>query len=38
MRFASGMTQDQRTGRGNFFSATVRVSRDGAVVAEQLGQ
>jgi hypothetical protein len=38
MRFAGGMTQDQRAGRGNLFGATVRVAPDGALVSEQLGQ
>jgi membrane-bound metal-dependent hydrolase YbcI (DUF457 family) len=38
MRFAGGMTLDQRAGRGNLFGATVRVAPDGAIVAEQLGQ
>jgi hypothetical protein len=38
MRFAGGMTLDQRAGRGNLFGATVRVDSEGAVVSEQLGQ
>jgi membrane-bound metal-dependent hydrolase YbcI (DUF457 family) len=38
MRFAGGMTLDQRAGRGNIFGATVRVSPRGDVVGEQLGQ
>ena len=38
MRFAGGMTQDQRAGRGNLFGATVRVAPDGTLVSEQLGQ
>jgi hypothetical protein len=38
MRFAGGMTVDQRAGRGNSFVATVRVAPDGTMVSEQLGQ
>jgi membrane-bound metal-dependent hydrolase YbcI (DUF457 family) len=38
MRFASGMTMDQRIGRGNLFGATVRLAPDGQVVEERLGQ
>jgi membrane-bound metal-dependent hydrolase YbcI (DUF457 family) len=38
MRFATGMTMDQRVGRGNLFVATVRVSPDGLVIDQQLGQ
>jgi membrane-bound metal-dependent hydrolase YbcI (DUF457 family) len=38
MRFASGMTMDQRIGRGNLFGATVRLTADGQVVEERLGQ
>jgi hypothetical protein len=38
IRFAGGMTQDQRASRGNLFGATVRVASDGALVSEQLGQ
>ena len=38
MRFANGMTLDQRVGRGNLFGATVRVSPDGQVLDQQLGQ
>lgn len=38
MRFANGMTMDQRVGRGNLFGATVRVGPDGQILDEQLGQ
>ena len=38
MRFANGMTQDQRVGRGNLFGATVRVSPDGQILDQRLGQ
>ena len=38
MRFASGMTIDQRVGRGNLFGATVRVDADGRILDQQLGQ
>jgi inner membrane protein len=38
MRFAGGLTQDQRAGRGNLFGAMVRIAPDGALVSEQLGQ
>ena len=38
MRFATGMTMDQRVGRGNLFGATVRVGPDGQVLDQQLGQ
>jgi membrane-bound metal-dependent hydrolase YbcI (DUF457 family) len=38
MRFAGGMTLDQTAGRGNLFSATVRVAPDGTVLTERLGQ
>ena len=38
MRFANGMTMDQRVGRGNLFGATVRVGPDGQILDQQLGQ
>jgi membrane-bound metal-dependent hydrolase YbcI (DUF457 family) len=38
MRFAGGLTLDQRVGRGNLFSATVRIGADGRLLGEQLGQ
>jgi membrane-bound metal-dependent hydrolase YbcI (DUF457 family) len=38
MRFATGLTLDQRLGRSGLFQATVRVDRDGRVVDERLGQ
>jgi membrane-bound metal-dependent hydrolase YbcI (DUF457 family) len=38
MRFAGGMTLDQRAGRGDIFAATVRVASDGRVLDQQLGQ
>ncbi len=38
MRFANGMTMDQRVGRGNLFGATVRVDPGGRILDQQLGQ
>jgi hypothetical protein len=38
VRFAAGLTLDQRLGRSGLFQATVRVDQDGRVVAERLGQ
>jgi membrane-bound metal-dependent hydrolase YbcI (DUF457 family) len=38
MRFAAGMTLDQRLGRSELFQATVRVDSDGRVVDARLGQ
>jgi membrane-bound metal-dependent hydrolase YbcI (DUF457 family) len=38
MRFAAGLTLDQRVGRSSLFQATVRVSPDGRVVDERFGQ
>jgi hypothetical protein len=38
MRFAVGLTLDQRLGRSGLFQATVRVDRDGDVVNARLGQ
>jgi membrane-bound metal-dependent hydrolase YbcI (DUF457 family) len=38
MRFANGLTVDQRLGRANLFTATVHVAPDGRVLDEQLGQ
>jgi hypothetical protein len=38
MRFAAGLTLDQRLGRSGLFQATVRVDPDGRVVDERLGQ
>jgi membrane-bound metal-dependent hydrolase YbcI (DUF457 family) len=38
MRFANGMSVDQRVGRGNLFVAMVRVARDGRILQQQLGQ
>jgi inner membrane protein len=38
MRFAAGLTLDQRVGRASFFSVTVRLDRDGRLVEEKLGQ
>jgi hypothetical protein len=38
MRFAAGVTLDQRLGRSGLFQATVRVDPDGRVVDERLGQ
>jgi membrane-bound metal-dependent hydrolase YbcI (DUF457 family) len=38
MRFAAGLTLDQRLGRSGLFQATVRVDPDGRVVDQRLGQ
>jgi hypothetical protein len=38
MRFAAGLTADQRLGRGNLFTLAVRVAPDGRVLDAQLGQ
>jgi membrane-bound metal-dependent hydrolase YbcI (DUF457 family) len=38
VRFAAGLTLDQRLGRSELFQATVRVDRDGRVVDQRLGQ
>jgi membrane-bound metal-dependent hydrolase YbcI (DUF457 family) len=38
MRFAAGLTLDQRVGRGNLFTVTVRVDPGGRVLDAQLGQ
>jgi len=37
VRFAAGLTLDQRLGRSGLFQATVRVDQDGRVVDERLG-
>jgi inner membrane protein len=38
MRFAAGLTIDQRVGRSSLFAVTVRLDRDGRVLDEKLGQ
>jgi hypothetical protein len=38
MRFAAGLTLDQRVGRGSIFTASVRLAPDGQVLEAQLGQ
>jgi len=38
VRFATGLTLDQRLGRSGLFQATVRVDQNGQVVEERLGQ
>ena len=38
MRFAAGLTLDQRVGRGSLFTASVRLAPDGRVLEAQLGQ
>jgi membrane-bound metal-dependent hydrolase YbcI (DUF457 family) len=38
VRFAAGLTLDQRLGRSSLFQATVRVDPDGRVLDERLGQ
>jgi membrane-bound metal-dependent hydrolase YbcI (DUF457 family) len=38
MRFATGLTLDQRAGRAGLFVATVRVDPEGRVLEEKLGQ
>ncbi len=38
MRFAAGPAVDQRTGRGNLFTATVHVDPDGRILDAQLGR
>jgi inner membrane protein len=38
MRFAAGLTLDQRVGRGSLFTATVRVDPDGRILDTRLGQ
>jgi hypothetical protein len=38
MRFASGLTVDQRIGRSNFFQVTVRTDESGRVIENRLGQ
>ena len=38
MRFAAGLTLDQRLGRSSLFQATVRVNPEGRVVDERFGQ
>jgi membrane-bound metal-dependent hydrolase YbcI (DUF457 family) len=38
VRFALGLTLDQRVGRGGLFTATVRLAPGGQVLSEQLGQ
>jgi hypothetical protein len=37
MRFAAGLTLDQRVGRSSLFTVTVRVDRDGRVLEQRLG-
>jgi inner membrane protein len=37
MRFTTGLTADQRIGRSNLFTVTVRVDRDGRVLEQKLG-
>ena len=38
VRFATGLTLDQRLGRSGLFQATVRVDQNGQLVEERLGQ
>ena len=38
VRFATGLTLDQRLGRSGLFQATVRVDQNGRMVEERLGQ
>lgn len=38
MRFAAGLTLDQRVGRSSLFTATVRLDRDGHVIQQKLGE
>ena len=37
MRFAAGLSLDQRAGQASLFTVTVRVDRDGRVVAQRFG-
>lgn len=37
MRFAAGLTLDQRVGRASLFTVTVRLDKDGRVVDEEFG-
>ena len=37
MRFAAGLTLDQRVGRSNLFSVTVQLDQNGHVIAQKLG-
>jgi inner membrane protein len=38
MRFAAGLTIDQRVGRASLFTVTVRLDRDGRILDQTLGQ
>ena len=38
MRFAAGLTLDQRTAQSNLFTVTARRDRDGRLIEEKLGQ